>query len=151
MLCGRCKKPLLCKVCGETENSQTAPWNHKFDPEECEDCKDDPTYLKKDVMWYFKSITEAIQVFIGCICLIGFVVGMLLVLVSIPFVWGKPISYQPFPWLGVVMSWSISVGLVNGLFILSRDNRWREDYIDHSMIINIREKGAKHESKKMVY
>ena len=54
---------------------------------------------QKDAMWYFLSITEAIQIFIGLACFIGFVVGMIFVFIAIPMVWGKPLSYQPFPWL----------------------------------------------------
>jgi hypothetical protein len=139
MLCGKCKNPILCRCCGETEYSDLVFDGHKFKPDDCEYCKENPTYINKDFMWHFKAITEAIQIFIGLICAIGFVGGMIFVIIAIPMVLGKPISYQPFPWLGGVMAYSISIGLINGLFIIARDNRWREDYIDRSTVDNIRE------------
>jgi len=85
---------------------------------------------QKDFMWYFQSITEAIQIFIALICFIGFVVGFTIVLVMIPFVWGKPIDYQPLPWLNYLLAWSICPGLLNMVFLMSRDKEWRRDYRD---------------------
>jgi hypothetical protein len=90
-------------------------------------------YIDKDAMWYIKSIIEAIQVFIALICFIGFVVGMLFVFIAIFMVWNKPIGYQPFPWVQHVLAWCIPIGLVNILFMISSDSRWREGYEDHSM------------------
>lgn len=133
MLCGHCRKQILCIRCDETEYSQTAG-THRFEPEKCE-CERVDRYENKDAMWYIKSAYEAILIFIGCICLIGFVLGMIFVLALIPMVWGKPISYHPFPWLGAVMAWSICVGLVDILFMASWNydygERWRDDYKVH--------------------
>jgi len=85
---------------------------------------------QKDFMYHFQSITEAIQIFIALVCFIGFVVGMLFVFIAIPMMWNKPMSYQPFPWLNYVLAWSICPGLVNFVFLISREKEWRRDYRD---------------------
>lgn len=151
MLCGRCEKPLLCRDCGEVEYSRDVDIEDerdrrfyecickKFRQDKCE-CEKEIRYINKDAMWYIKSTLEAIMMFIGAVCFLGFVIGMVFVFIAIPMVWGKPISYQPFPWLNYVMSWSICVGFVNLLIIVSCDSRWREDYEDHSMVFPIEEK-----------
>lgn len=152
MLCGKCKKPLVCKYCGEVEYSRDEDIEDeherrfyecrcdKFRSNECEECAKIKVYVNKDIMWYVKSIVEAILILIMTICLVGFVVGMIFVLIAIPMVWGKPLSYQPFPWLNCVMAWSICVGLVNLLFLFSLENDWRDHYEDRSMVFNIKEK-----------
>ncbi len=139
MLCGKCKRPILCKCCGETEYSDFVYDGHNFVEDDCQHCKENPTYIDKDFKWHFKTITEIIQILIACMCLIGFVVGMIFLCITIPIVWGKPISYQPFPWLGHIMAWSIGVGFINGLFLISLDKDWRENYIDRSMVFNIKD------------
>ena len=139
MLCGRCKKPILCICCGETEYSQEVYNGHNFMPDKCE-CEKIKRYVDKDKMWYIKTWVEAIQILIFMVCLIGTVVSFVFLLIAFPMVVGKPISYQPFPWLNTLMAWSVCAGLLNFLIMLSCDKEWRRDYEDHSMVFNIREK-----------
>lgn len=149
MLCGRCKKPILCISCGETEYSQHVDDGHdfvpdechceKFKPDDCQECAKVKRYVDKDKMWYIKTWVETIQISIFMVCLIGTVISFIVLIVAFPIVWGKPISYQPIPWLNNLMGWSVCVGLVNFLLMLSCDKNWRDDYEDHSMIFNIRE------------
>ena len=148
MLCGYCGKQIICLYCDETEYSPAAAGGHRFEPEKCE-CEKVDRYINKDAMWYIKSTYEAILIFIGTICFIGFVVGMIFVLISIPMVWGKPISYHPFPWLNYVMAWSICLGLVDMLFLLSCDKEWRDDYKEYieEFETEIRQKGQKRHGK----
>jgi len=156
MLCGKCRKPLLCKYCGEPEFSQCIDAEHDFVPDEfmipdhcqckkfraadCEECSKIKEYINKDMMWNIKSTIEAIQIFIMMICLIGFVVGMIFVIIGIPMVWGKPLDYQVFPWVIYILGWCMPIGLVNLLFMFASDKDWRDNYEDHSWIRNIREK-----------
>jgi hypothetical protein len=146
MLCGKCKEPLLCKYCGETEHSRRdkdGPYVcicERFIYEDCQECAKVKEYVNKDAMWYIKSIFEAILILIGTVCFLGFVIGMIFVLIGIPMVWGKPLSYHPFPWLNMVLAVSICVGLVDILFLISFDSHWREEYEDHSMVFPIKEK-----------
>ncbi len=85
---------------------------------------------QKDTMWHIKTWIEVIQIFIFMVCLIGFVGSFIIMLVSIPVIWEKPISYQPLPWLNCVMAWSMGIGLPNFLCMLSCDKEWRRDYRD---------------------
>jgi len=139
MLCGKCNKPILCKCCGETEYSDYVDDGHKFIPSDCNFCKENPTYIDKDIMWYVKSIIEAFLILILIVCLIGFVAGVISIIIAIPLTWGKPLSYYPYPWLNNVMVWSVCIGFVNFLIMVSCDKEWREDYIDHSSVRNIEE------------
>ena len=127
MLCGKCKNPILCKCCDETEHSQYVRDSHKFIPSDCEYCKENPTYVNLDFMWYFKTITDVIQALIFIVCLIGFVVTFIIM-------W-----FNNSVWVSNIMGWSVCVGFINGLFMISRDRRWREDYIDRSLVRNIKE------------
>lgn len=143
MLCGRCKKPILCICCGETEYSQEVYDGHKFMPDKCQECAKIKRYVDKDKMWYVKTWVEIIQIFIFMVCLMGTVASFIILIVMFFMVVGKPLSYQPFPWLNNLMAWSVCVGLVNFLIMLSCDKNWRDDYEDHSMVFNIREKELK--------
>jgi len=128
MLCGKCNKPILCKCCGETEYSDDVRDGHKFIPSDCQFCKENPTYIDKDIMWYVKSIIEAFQILILIICLIVFFASWWFVLMCN----NKLVSNN-------MMGWSVCVGLVNFLIMVSCDKEWREDYIDHSSVRNISE------------
>ena len=149
MICGYCGKEILCIRCDETEYSQAAG-DHRFEPEKC-DCRKVNRYINKDAMWYIKSIYETILIGISCICFIGFVVGMIFVIISIPMIWNKPISYHPYPWLLGLMSWSIGIGLANMLFMLCFDKRWRDDYKEHiDEFKSDRKKGQKRHGKNSI-
>lgn len=138
MLCGKCKKPLLCKHCGETEYSQhvddgqdciyDACRCERFRYDDCKECAKITTYVGIDARWYIKSTIEVIQIGIFVICLIGFVVGFIAM-------W-----FNQKPWVSNTMGWSMGVGVVNVLFMVSADSRWRDDYEDRSMVFPIREK-----------
>ena len=129
MLCGRCKEPLICRDCDGTELqcSQEIYGKHKFRSKECEYCKENPIYIDKDAMWYIKSTLDAIMILIFLSCLIGFILSLLV------FFWNKEVS-------NLMMGFSVCIGLVNILFMISVDDRWREDYIDRSMVFPIKEK-----------
>ena len=90
-------------------------------------------HKQKDLMWYIKSVTEAIQIFVFLICAIGFIITFLIMLCTLPEVWGKPISYNPDSVIGDIMGWCVGIGLVNFLFLISRDKDWRRDYRDNDM------------------
>ncbi len=85
---------------------------------------------QKDTIYHIKTVIEIIHILIALICVIGFVGGFIIVLVFIPMIWGKPIGYQPLPWLNYVMGWSMGIGLSNFLIMLSCDKEWRRDYRD---------------------
>jgi len=141
MLCGRCKKQILCKCCGETEYSQHVDDGHdfvpdechceKFKPDDCQECAKVKRYVNKDITWHIKTWVEAIQIFILMVCLIGFV-GTFVIM------WA-----YPKPLVQLVMALSFCIGLLNFLIMLSSDKDWRDDYEDRSMVFNIREKKLK--------
>lgn len=85
---------------------------------------------QKDIMWHIKAWSEAIQIFIFLVCLIGFIASFIIMMFDIPDVWGKPITYRPHSWSTDLMGWCMSVGLINFLFLISRDKDWRRDYRD---------------------
>ena len=147
MICGRCGKQILCKVCGDTENSQETPWCHDFKPDDCE-CEKIPRYIGIDWKWKVKSICEVIMIAIFMACLAGFLISFVSMIILLPKVIGTSIHENLYPWLNNLMGWSICVGLVNFLFMISCDKDWRRDYEDHSWAERIREKGAKHEAVK---
>ncbi len=126
MLCGRCEKPILCQCCGETEYSQEVRDGHKFIPDDCE-CEKVVRYIDKDTMWNIKSTIEAIQIFVFIVCLIGFIVAFLVM-------W-----FSQARWVSDLIGWSMAIGLINFLFLISCDYDWRENYIDHSTVMYIRE------------
>jgi len=70
-------------------------------------------------MWYVNSIIEIILTLIFLICLIGFVITF----VGIFFLYQKL-------WLSNIMGWSVGIGIINILFILSYDIDWRRGYRD---------------------
>jgi len=87
-------------------------------------------HKQKDIMWYIKSVLEAIMIFVFIVCLIGFVATLIIMVVGIPMVWGKPISYHPFPWFNQLAGWSICIGLINLVVMISYERYWRRDYRD---------------------
>jgi hypothetical protein len=85
---------------------------------------------EKNTIWYAKSTIEAIMIGIACICLLGLIVGVIFMAISFPMILGKPISYHPFPWLNDLMGWSVCIGFINFLFMISWEKDWRRDYRD---------------------
>ena len=119
MLCRKCNNPLICGCCGETEYSDYVKDGHKFRPDDCQYCKENPTYINKDFMWYAKSALEAVLILIASVCLIGFVISLFMMLFDSKTAAG-------------VMGVSFSVGAINMLFMVSCDKDWRVWYEDHS-------------------
>ena len=76
-------------------------------------------FKKKDIMWYIRTITEAVMIFIFGACLIGFITSWFVM------IWNKELS-------NFIMCYSVVLGLVNFAFILSTDKEWRRDYRDES-------------------
>ena len=71
---------------------------------------------EKNTMWYIKSTCEIAMIFIFIICLIGFISSWFVM------IWNKVLSNN-------IMGWSVCVGLVNLLFLISCDKDWRQDYM----------------------
>ena len=126
MLCGRCKKPLYCDYCDLEEHDDQAHRNHKYNPADCQCCKDDPIYVGKDAMWHIKSVFEIICILIMIICIFVFIGSW------VALIWSKSVA-------NTMLGSSICFGLLNFVVIISCDKDWRRDYEDHSMIRNIRE------------
>jgi hypothetical protein len=134
MLCGRCKKPIICEDCLVTEQEclqeQDKYHKHKFTPTECE-CESIPRYIGQDIMWNIKSVFEAIIIFIFVACFLGFIISFFTL-------WFIP------SWLenvhNTVFAISVCVGVVDIFFMAAWESDWREDYRDRSTITNIREK-----------
>jgi len=74
-------------------------------------------FKQKDFMWYLKSIIETTMVVIFMSCLIGFFVSWIIM------IWDKNMANN-------IMGFSVCIGLVNFLFILSFDKDWRTEYQD---------------------
>jgi len=127
---------MLCICCGETEYSQEVYNGHEFMPDRCE-CEKIKIYVNKDRMWYTKTWVEAIQVLIFMVCLIGFIVSWFVL------IWDNEIA-------STIMGFSVGIGAFNFLAMLSANSRWREDYEDHSMVFNIKEKPEKRKTISMV-
>ena len=72
---------------------------------------------EKDIMWYVKSTIDVIVILIFIICLIGFVSSWFVL------IWYKDVA-------NIIMAWSLSIGFVNFLFLVSCDKEWRQDYKD---------------------
>jgi len=122
MLCGRCKKSIKCQCCGETEYSDHVHDGHKFVPEIC-DCE--PIYIK-NIMWYIKSIIEIIQIALFFICGIVFIIAFFF-----------SCFLENTAWISNILGFSMCIGILNFVCMLSCDKRWREDYIDYSTDANI--------------
>ena len=74
--------------------------------------------INKDIMWYVKSIIEAIMLFIFMACLIGFIASLVIMF------------FCQKEWVNILMGCSVCIGVVNSLFLFSCDKEWRRDYRD---------------------
>jgi len=129
MLCGKCKRPLICEYCLETEFSPNAEeyGKHKFVPTKCE-CEKEIKYINLDAMWYIRSFFDVVMILIFLICLIGFIASWFVL------IWNKEIA-------NIMMGCSFCVGLVNILFLVSSNDGWRVFYEDDHMVFDIKEEG----------
>jgi len=63
---------------------------------------------QKNIMWYIKSALEIIQIFIFIICFIGFIFTFITM-------W-----FCQESWVNGIMAWSVGIGFINLLFLVSR-------------------------------
>jgi uncharacterized membrane protein len=76
---------------------------------------------RKNIMWHIKSICEIAMILIFIVCLMGFI-GSLFILI-----WNRILANN-------IMGWSVGIGFVNFLFLISCDKDWRQDYMKISQI-----------------
>ena len=74
---------------------------------------------EKDIMWYLKSIFETTMIIIFMICLIGFIISWVFM------IWNKNLANN-------IMGFSVCIGFVNLLFMMSFDKDWRTEYRDEN-------------------
>ena len=72
--------------------------------------------MNKNITYYIKSIFEIVMLVIFFLCLIGFISSFIIM------IWNLPLCIY-------IMGYSVSIGFINFLFMISWDYGWKEDYV----------------------